>query len=131
MRDLLFPWQGFIDFCRGQRSGNAPLNSSSGEGRKLDEMTPAPLSESNVVCSDMAAPHDSSHRPILDLDMDAMLIPSSTPGHHHLYIDKPMSWEDYCKLLDVMAEVGILEPGYVSVAKKRKRTQVRTPWTKK
>jgi hypothetical protein len=42
-----------------------------------------------------------------------------------------MTWENYCKLLDVLAEVGILEPGYVSVAKKRKRTQVRTPWTKK
>lgn len=91
-------------------------------------MVAAPLSESNLVCSDMA---DGLHRPILDVDMDAMLIPSSTPGHHHLYIDKPMSWEDYRKLLDVMAEVGILEPGYVSVAKKRKRTQVRTPWTKK
>lgn len=128
MRDLLLPWQEFVDFCRGQRSGNSPLNGSSDKA-PVEDMVPAPLSEANLVCSDRRA--DDLHIPILDLDMNAMLLPSSTPGHHHLYIDKPMTWENYQKLLDVLAEVGILEPGYVGVSKRRKRTQVRTPWTKK
>ena len=128
MRDLLFPWQRFLDFCQGQTSGNSPLTGSSSKA-VLTDLTAAPLSESNLVCSDLRA--ERLHRPILDLDMDAMLIESSTPGHHHLYIDKPMTWDDYQKLLDVLEEVGILEPGYVQVSKKRKRTQVRTPWTKK
>lgn len=129
-RELLFPWQEFLDFCRGQRSGNSPLNGSSKDpAANIADMTPAPLSESMLVCSDRR--DDKLHIPVLDLDMDAMLLPSSTPGHHHLFIDKPMTWKQYKKLLDVMAEVGILEPGYVGVSKKRKRTQVRTPWTKK
>lgn len=71
------------------------------------------------------------HRPVLDLDLDAVLVPSSTPGHHHLYIDKPMRWEDYVRLLDVLASVGILEPGFVNVSKQRGATMVRLPWVKK
>jgi hypothetical protein len=130
MRDLIFPHQGFIDFCRRQASGVAELNGASDEVTFPDPaLEPAPLSESNLVCSDRK--DDDLHIPILDVDMPAMLLKSSTYGHYHLYIDKPMSWENYCKLLDVLAEVGILEQGYVDVSKKRKRTQVRTPWTKK
>jgi len=129
VRDLIFPFQNFIDFCRGQVSGNSEMKGSSGDKGGPGDLVPAALSESNLVCSDRK--EDGLHIPILDIDMPAMLLKSSTYGHYHLYIDKPMSWENYCKLLDVMAEVGILEPGYVSVSKKRKRTQVRTPWTKK
>lgn len=71
------------------------------------------------------------HTPVLDIDIPATLIPSSTPGKNHLYLNTPMTWEDYCKLLDVMAEVGILEPGYVSASKKRGFTAVRLPWIQK
>jgi hypothetical protein len=127
---LIFPHEGFINFCKRQVCGVAELNGSSDDPAQPEAvLEPAPLSESNLVCSDRK--DDGLHIPVLDVDMPAMLLKSSTFGHYHLYIDKPMTWENYCKLLDVLAEVGILEPGYVSVAKKRKRTQVRTPWTKK
>lgn len=130
MRDLIFPYQGFIDFCKGQVCGIAKLNGSSAGLTFTDaDLEPTPLSEANLVCSDRKG--DDLHVPILDLDMPAMLLKSSTYGHYHLYIDKPMTWENYCKLLDMLGEVGILEPGFVSVSKRRKRTQVRTPWTKK
>jgi hypothetical protein len=71
------------------------------------------------------------HTPVLDIDIPATLIPSSTPGKNHLYFNCPMSWDQYTKLLDVMAEVGILEPGYVSASKKRGFTAVRLPWIRK
>ena len=71
------------------------------------------------------------HTPVLDIDIPATLVPSSTPGKNHLYLDVPMSWDQYTKLLDVMAEVGILEPGYVSASKKRGFTAVRLPWIRK
>ena len=51
------------------------------------------------------------HTPILDLDLDAKLLPSTTHGHYHLYIDKVMPEEDYRKLIDVLVEVGILQKG--------------------
>lgn len=82
------------------------------------------VAEAQVVSSESL----DGHRPLLDLDFPAALVPSSTPGHHHLYIDKPMSWDDYVKLLDVLAEVGLLEPGFVSASKQRRATFLRLPW---
>jgi hypothetical protein len=72
------------------------------------------------------------HQPVLDLDGEHYYIPSSTPGHAHLYLNcEPIPWELYCKLLDVMAECGILEPKYVDVSKRKGYTAVRLPWVKK
>lgn len=131
-RDLIFPdhpFKAFLDFCKRQASGNTVFKGGSENPAAPDPpLEPALLVESNLVCSDR---DDGLHIPMLDLDMPAMLLKSSTYGHYHLYIDKPMTWENYEKLLDVLGEVGILEPGYVAVSKRRKRTQLRTPWTKK
>lgn len=69
----------------------------------------------NLVTSKLDAGLDM-HAPALDLDVPARLVPSSTPGHSHLYIDVPMPWDDYVRLLTVLADVGILEPNYVSVS---------------
>lgn len=67
----------------------------------------------------------------LDLDMPAALVPSSTPGHYHLYIDHEISWDEYVSLLDLLADIGVIEPGYAEVSKRRKETHLRTPWTVK
>jgi hypothetical protein len=71
------------------------------------------------------------HKPVLDIDFPATLVESSTPGHHHLYIDKELTWEQYTKLLEVMVEVGLLQRGYVDAAIARGYTTVRLPWVKK
>lgn len=71
------------------------------------------------------------HSPVLDIDVPAALVPSSTPGHSHLYLAVPLTWDDYQKLLDVLADVGILEPGYVAASKARGYTAVRLPWIHK
>lgn len=71
------------------------------------------------------------HRPVIDIDHAAKLLPSSTPGHYHLMIDRPMTWANYQRLLDVMAEVGLVEPGYARVAHERGHTAVRVPWFRK
>lgn len=74
---------------------------------------------------------ETYHRPILDLDMDAHLVPSTSADHHHLYLDKVLTWSDYVKLLDVLAEVGIIEPGYRDASIAREFTSVRLPWITK
>lgn len=72
---------------------------------------------------------DVQHMPVLDIDHQCYLMPSETEGHFHLYIDVPMSWEDYAKLIEVMGEVGILEPGYVNMSRARMATFVAPqPW---
>jgi hypothetical protein len=42
-----------------------------------------------------------------------------------------MTWENYKRLLNVMAEVGLLEPGYVGASETRKHTALRLPWVRK
>jgi hypothetical protein len=71
------------------------------------------------------------HSPVLDIDMPCQVLPSSSPGHHHLYIDHPMEWDTYRLLLQSMAQAGILEWGFVSSSVERGYSAVRTPWVKK
>lgn len=71
------------------------------------------------------------HAPALDIDWPCQLIESSTPGHFHLYIDKPLTWAHYVKLLTVMAEVGLLEEGYVGASLRDGATILRRPGVKK
>lgn len=75
--------------------------------------------------------YEPLHRPVLDIDFPAKLIPSSTEGHFHLYLDKEMTWEQYEKLLLALVEADILEPGYVSASIARGHTCVRLPGVSK
>lgn len=74
---------------------------------------------------------DDMHAPVLDIDIPGEWIESSTPGHHHLYLNVEIPWELYAELLTVMGKCGILEPGYVQASLARKGTFVRLPWVKK
>ena len=96
---------------------------------------PAPKEQANLIGSlvegDQWGPTDDGamHLPALDIDHMCHLRESETPGHFHLLIDKPMTWAQYKKLLDVMAEVGIVEKGYVRASKERGLTFLaRRPW---
>lgn len=80
---------------------------------------------SNLIASETT---NGKHRPVLDIDFAARLLPSKTEGHFHLYLDGiELEWGDYEKLLNVLAEVGILEEGYVNASIERGMTRVRTP----
>lgn len=70
---------------------------------------------------------DGKHAPTLDIDMPCRLLPSSTPGHFHLYIDMEMSDKDYTKLLKVLHEVGIIEEGFAQMFDRKGATFVRMP----
>lgn len=97
------------------------------------------LDQANVVSSEIKQPplleeiYGRTHVVAIDLDIPAYLIPSTTPGHGHLYIDVPggIRHEDYMELLDVLAKCKIIEPGYADVSKKRGHTDLRLPWVKK
>ncbi len=72
-----------------------------------------------------------THMPVLDIDHPCKLVESETPGHFHLYIDVPMHWGDYEKLLTALAEAGVCEVGYVNASIERKQTFVASkPWKK-
>lgn len=91
-----------------------------------------PLTADDVLFPEEIAPSDfQMHRPILDIDFAAELVPSTTKGHFHLYLDKPMTWKQYKKLLGVLAEVGVIEHGYAQASIERGYSSTRLPWVKK
>jgi len=69
----------------------------------------------------------TNHFPVLDLDFPCQLVPSSTPGKFHLYMDKSVTWVAYQNVLTAMASAGLLELGYVSASIARRATFVRKP----
>lgn len=71
------------------------------------------------------------HAPVIDLDLPCMLVPSTTPGHYHLYIDQIIPQEKFWKLLDALVEADLVEPGYASASKARGYSAVRAPHVKK
>lgn len=73
----------------------------------------------------------ASHYVMLDIDIPAALVPSSRAGHSHLYLCRALDWEEYEKLLRVLAEVGIIEQGYADASIARKQTFLRLPWIRK
>lgn len=107
-----------------------------------NDHSPAPLSHADVVSSVVAhAPGqtmiesllgDDKHIVVVDIDHPAHLVESTTPGHHHLYVEiPPVSTEAYFRWLEASAEIGLIEPGYVSAFKARGFTCVRLPWVQK
>jgi hypothetical protein len=103
------------------------LNESS-EDVQAEERRECTRDEANLISSDCG---QGVHMPALDFDIPARLIPSTTPGHFHLYIDKPMAWDDYEKVLIALRDAHVLEAGFVKNSIARKATFVRPPWIKK
>lgn len=86
------------------------------------------LETANLISSELGY---GFHAPVIDLDVPHKLVPSTTEGHSHLYIDVPMGWEQYSKLLRVLAECGIIEQGYCDASLARHASYVRKPGHKK
>jgi hypothetical protein len=116
-------------FRRFTFKSDGPLRQDSRQAGVARTVTPAPEHESNLVSS---LYHDSltqmdEHMPVLDIDVPCRLEPSSTPGHHHLYIDKPMSWETYQGLLEALCSAGVIEHGFHEYSVNLGATFVRKP----
>lgn len=130
-KDLTPPLEGLtyseIDFD-GYREELDSWETEEWRRKQQDRTT---LERANAINSDIAFTEKGMHKVALDLDLPAKLIPSGTEGHFHLYIDKVMTWENYKKLLEVLAEVGIIESGYAGASIRRGFTTLRLPWHKK
>ncbi len=121
----------------GNQVAFTDFNKEGDYSQDSAEAKPATLETANLLISKVEVPDylKSSgldlHRPVLDLDFPAKLVPSSTEGRYHLYLDKALTWPQYQCLLWALQQAGILEPGYVSASIHRGHTSVRLPWVKK
>jgi hypothetical protein len=60
-----------------------------------------------------------------------MLVPSTTPGHWHLYVDKAMTWDEYSELLEEMVDHRIVSADYYDASVVRRMTRLRKPGVRK
>ncbi len=99
--------------------------------KPVDRFEAVTEDRANLVSSHVSSTNGlEMHAPALDIDLPCTLLESS-PGKHHLYIEKSMSWEHYRMLLCVLAEVGIIERGYANACIAKGATFLRKPGTYK
>lgn len=72
----------------------------------------------NVISAEC---EDGKFRLIMDLDVQHVYVPSSTPGHAHLYFPTLVfdTRKEYLYALGKLADLGLLERGYVRAAEYR------------
>lgn len=70
---------------------------------------------------------NGNHMPVIDLDLPCTLVPSSTPGHFHLYINKEMSFGEFLSMLQAMTDTGVVQPGFNRFTRERGQAFVRYP----
>lgn len=69
-----------------------------------------PAKDGNLISSKIEG--SSRHFPVLDLDFEAVLIDSKTPGNHHLYLNKDVSWQAYKNLLKALFDAELINDGF-------------------
>lgn len=70
---------------------------------------------------------------MIDVDHPVHVVDSSTPGHHHIYIEVPGGVSDslYWPAVRALADAGVIEKGYARVSEERGHTDLRLPWIHK
>lgn len=110
-------------YCDPERLARA------GYGDNVEVVSPPPGEEPNVVTSFIS--ETMRHAPVIDIDHPVWVVPSSTPGHFHLFIDVEIPGPLYFELLDVMMRCGIVQQGFVHHSEMRGQSVVRMPWVSK
>lgn len=123
-------------------------DSATGESGREDRDVKDVL-DANVVTSKVnGLISNSEHKPVLDIDNTVAgkfffdlirfgyhdhlkIYPSTNPGHYHVYVDRRMSWSDYCRWMECLVALGILEEGFYNASIARGYSAVRLPWIAK
>ena len=104
-----------------------------GETRVVTDFEHANLINSDVVDrfnSPVKAAQFANHKLVLDIDFPVKVVESS-PGKSHLYIDKPITWDELISIMMTLVTAGIVERNYAMASIRRGYTSVRVPWALK
>lgn len=110
--------QSNLPFLMGDEQQDGP------ETEKWDEAT---LVTSRLRYTKERPDNHNTHYVVLDLDMPAILMPSSTVNHYHLIIQSTISWDEYKVLLETLASIGVIEQGYADASINRGYSAIRRP----
>lgn len=111
MPDSLDPLPGFAKDLEWYHSWNVERDDRLADesGSSVPVIPNEDTLPANMVSSKIEG--SNKHKVILDIDCEAKLIPSSTPGHYHLYIDKTLDSEGMGSLVGSLFRAGIISEG--------------------
>jgi hypothetical protein len=128
MTDMMYPEPG-TDLSRPTYwSETVEQNDDYGHKVKTEVRKEVPAAQANLVGSKV---NDNIHLPLFDIDYNASLHPSTTPGHYHLYLNKPITWRKYKRVIKAMAKAGLVQDGFCKYTIQRKQAFLRPPGVKK
>lgn len=107
---------------------NEPLALSLIKYRQNKNRWRVDPSEANLISS---RTDDGRQMPIIDLDFDFHLEESSTPGHYHLYLDKPIPRRKFVALMLALWYSGVVEMGFAVWSLRRMGNFARLPGIEK
>ena len=88
-----------------------------------------PPGTGNLISSMVEA---DRHRPIIDLDIPHMYVPSSTTGHGHLYLDGlEMNDATHFTFMAMLHHYGVVKDGTLAQVKAHNMTLARPPHVRK
>jgi hypothetical protein len=122
-------WKLLPDFVANNKTVRADILDNSDDNQGYKEWEIRDIDSANMITSESSP--SGWHKAIIDIDFPAQLIPSSTPGHSHLYLDTLISKDVYLDLLDNLVKAGIVQQGFADGARRRGASSVRLPWIKK
>lgn len=117
-------WQPIVEIERTfWRITQQSQRTETGYTAQKEERVLVPNDRADLVSSQTQM--EKWHLPAIDFDFPAKLIPSKTEGHFHLFLEQPVKWKKYKKVLKAMAEAGLINPGYYTMSVKRKQSFLR------
>ena len=105
----------------------ANLDKKDYDEEGKERYTIVPEHEANLITSKVKSLYGNRHAPVLDIDVPHKLVPSSTEGHAHLYIDVECDWSDYVAFLRAAVKIGLIEYGYAEASITKGFSAVRKP----
>lgn len=60
--------------------------------------------------------HGDHHVLVLDIEHSVEVVRTNKAGHHHVYINKSMPWEKYVKIIEAMADAGVVDEQWATQA---------------
>lgn len=103
-----------------------PITNTSGESWDDPEYYEAHHFNATLVTSEVDG-EPGWHMPVIDIDLPCLLTESSKPGHHHLFINKKITWGQYLNILQALTDAGIVQEGYNFHTRRRGYGTVRYP----
>lgn len=103
-----------------------PIHNTS-DGDDWDEPEWFDANHDNATLVTSKVEDSELHMPVIDIDLECMLVPSSQPGNFHLYINKRMTWEQYVGILKALEAAGVVQTGYLFHTERRGYGSVRYP----